>query len=338
VNTQTNGKTANGNGNGNGNISVAKYCTSRVPTAKPEETLGDVQQRICANMRNFDTVDYIYVLDNEEKLVNIFSVRALYSNPPQKRVGSMSAPKKLCTVKEGTDRERAAYLALKYHITSVPILYKNGCFAGVIDADAIHRILYNELREDLMRFAGIRHMKSVTTSALQTPIGLALKHRLPWLLLGMAGGILSAGIIDLFEETLKQYLLLAAFIPLIVFTTNAVALQMTAFLIRDLATETDLPFGKYVLHELRIAAVLAIVCGMLLTAIVHMLYGDPKTSIVLGLGLFCGILTSIFTGTVVPYTFYRLKLDPADASGPIGTIIQDNVSIVIYFSIAAWML
>ncbi len=317
---------------------VMRYCTSRVPTARLTETVGAVQARIHKEIPRLDTLNYIYILDDRDRLVNVLSLKELSARRSTARLARVVEPRKLCTVRETADRERAAYMALRHNIKAVPVVDRKGTFLGVVPSDAIHRILYREMREDLLRLAGITHPHAFAATIFQVSPLTSLRHRLPWLLIGMAGGILSAGIIHLFQATLEQTLLLAAFIPLIVFMTNAVAIQMNAYLIRDLSADASLPFFRYVSREMVIVLLLALCCATLLWGMSLVLYGNAAVSLVLGLTLFCGILSAIVTGVLFPFGFHRLRLDPADASGPIGTIVQDNVSILLYFAIAMALL
>jgi magnesium transporter len=161
---------------------------------------------------------------------------------------------------------------------------------------------------------------------------------MPWLVLGLLGGILAARIVGGYEDILSKNLILAAFIPLIVYMADAVGTQMEAFIIRDLAVNPKLVFSRYLLKQIAIIAVLGSFISMLLFTISFLIYHTINVSIVLAISLFCAILSSVFSGLLIPWLFARMKFDPADASGPIATILQDTTSIVVYFSIASLLL
>lgn len=166
----------------------------------------------------------------------------------------------------------------------------------------------------------------------------SLKHRLPWLIVGLIGGLLAAGIISSFEKTLKENLELALFIPLIVYMSDAVGTQMESFAIRDLSLHQNLNFKKYFMKQLTIVSLIALVMGVLVFVVTVPLYKDVPISMVISISLFGAITSSIFTGLLVPYFFNKENFDPANASGPIATIIQDLLSVTIYFLLASVLL
>lgn len=165
----------------------------------------------------------------------------------------------------------------------------------------------------------------------------SIKHRLPWLAIGLLGGIVVASIVDSFKHLLEQNIILAAFIPLIVYMADAVGTQMETFIIRDIAT-THLHFWKYLTRHAFILIALGLLISVALYIISLGIYNEQKISLVLAVSLFFAIISSLITGLIVPYIFTKFKLDPANASAPIATIIQDMLSICIYFWIAKFIL
>jgi magnesium transporter len=165
----------------------------------------------------------------------------------------------------------------------------------------------------------------------------SIKHRLPWLILGLIGGITASHIVSSFEEILQKNLILAAFIPLIVYMSDAVGTQMESFVIRDLAIH-KLKFLKYFAKQLLITASIALLLGLTLFAYTIITQKDPRIALVLSASMFASITSSVLTGLVFPLLFNKLRFDPANASGPIATIIQDIVSVTIYFSVASYLL
>lgn len=290
------------------------------------------------NIKDFETINYVYVLEDSGKLIGIISLKEIFSRPAHIKAGRICRRKDLATIKPWKHQERVAYLALKHNIKAVPVVDGRHKFLGVIPSDTILHILYKETHEDLMRRAGIHSGHPPFDNILTMSLWQSFKHRLPWLFIGLVGGILAAKIIGVFEETLAQNLILAAFIPLIVYMSDAVGTQMEAFIIRDLAVDRHLPFLRYVFKQFVLVVVLAFFFSIILFAAGSYLYATPYIGIVLGASLFGAICSSMFTGLLIPYGFHKLKMDPANASGPVATVIQDILSIVIYFSIASYLL
>ena len=169
-------------------------------------------------------------------------------------------------------------------------------------------------------------------------VAKSVRRRVPWLMIGLLGGLAAAGVITSFEETISQNLILASFIPLIVYISDAVGSQMEAFAIRDFALHTRLKFHNYFLRQFIIVAIISFILAIALFVISLVIKQDLKISIVLSISLFLAILSSISTGLLVPYIFNKINLDPANASGPIATVIQDILSVIIYFNVAHLLL
>lgn len=308
--------------------------TADVPVVHEKHTLSEVRSAIERHADRFSTINYIYVLDDAKKLVGVMSLRDLFRNPPSAVAGEICKRSSLVSVKPNTDQEHAALLALRNNIKAVPVVGDDRAFLGELPNDAILSILYKEMHEDALRMAGIRHAGGINANVLQLSLFDSLKHRIPWLIIGLFGGIVSARIIGLFEATLQENLILAAFLPLIVYMSSAVGTQMQAYVVRDLAMDRKLPFGLYLGRNVMLVLAISALLAVLLGGITHVLHGNISLSRALALALFGATMSSVLTGLIIPYSFSRLRFDPADASGPVATIIQDMLSILIYFGIA----
>ncbi len=317
--------------------SAGHHMMSNVPFARPDQTLGEVQKELHASMTAHETINYIYVLDEEKKLVGVLSIKDLYRHTLATKVKSV-CKKEFVTVKPATHQERVAYLALKHNIKSVPVVDHEGVFLGIIPSDTILTILYKETHEDLLRMSGVHHHKSLFDNVLTLTLWQSIKHRIPWLFIGLLGGIGAAKVVGAFEDILAEHIVLAAFIPLIVYMSGAIGAQMGAFMIRDLAINHQIPFLKYFMRQLIIITCIGICFAFLLFGASMIFYGHLQVSAVLGVSLFAAIVSSVFTGLIIPQFFSALKMDPANGSGPIATIIQDILSIIIYLSVATVLL
>lgn len=312
--------------------------TRKVPTVYEDQKIGDIQSLILHCIHVFRSIDYVYVLDRDGRFVGVMSMKDLYGAGKALKVGKVCKKDSLVSVHPDASQERVVYLALKHNIKAVPVVDEHRLFLGAVLNDTILTILYKEAHEDLLHMAGITHPHAVHSNVLDTPLLTSMFHRLPWLLVGMIGGVLSAKVIGLFENTLQQNLILATFIPLIVYMSDAVGTQMEAYMIRDLARDNELPFVRYFLRQLAIVVLMALLLGGALFVVGSLLYGESSLAATLGISLAAAIASSVCTGLLVPYAFSRMKMDPADASGPIATIMQDLLSVVIYFSVATWLL
>lgn len=165
-----------------------------------------------------------------------------------------------------------------------------------------------------------------------------IKTRVIWLTIGLVLSLGIAQIIRGFESTLQENIILASFIPLVVYMSDAAGTQMEAIIIRSLNTKAKFSLGKFFTRQLIIVGAVALIVGSLATVIVGLLNDSARLGAVVGLSLLFGMLSSLVTGSVLPYIFWKLHNDPAEASGPVATVIQDLLSVVIFLLIAQSLL
>lgn len=307
-----------------------------VPTVSEQATIADVEKLLLNQTKKFETIDYIYVIDQHGRLKGVISPKEIFRSHKRTAVKSLMQ-KKIIFTHLHSDQEHVAMLALKNKIKAIPVIDKDKKFIGVIPSDKIFQILHSEGVENMLRFAGLPKHQTHDDIFKLSAFTL-LKHRLPWLMLGLIGGILAAAVTGLFEKVLAENLILAAFIPLIVYMADAVGTQMEAFIIRDLTINPKLKFIKYFFRQALIVTMIGFVASALIYGASLFIYDNFQLSLVLSLTLFLAVFSSLATGLVVPYVFGRLNFDPANASGPIATIIQDVLSVLIYFYIASLLL
>lgn len=316
--------------------------TAHFPVARCGQTVKQVQEMVRAGIHSYDTIIYIYVVDDERHLVGVLSIQELFGRKASQDIAKACNRKNLATAHPWSRREKIAYLALTRNLKAIPVIDKEGMLVGMLPPDALMRILHREMHEDVLHMAGIHHRgvhhEQEFDNILKISVWSSLRHRLPWLCLGMGGGLIAAQVIGFFEATLEQNVLIAAFIPLVVYMSSAVGIQMEAFIIRDLAMDRRLPFHRYFLRQLVIIFCMALFLAMSGAGISFLLHGQSEISLVLGVSLFIAILSSINTGLLIPYILSRFRMDPANASGPTATIIQDLTTVIIYFMVATVLL
>ena len=317
--------------------SAGRLLEQAVPVVSPRTSVKEVKELLSTKIQDYETINYIYVTDSTNKLIGVLSVKQTLSYPNDTSVSDIMR-KDIIYIHPYTHQERAAYLALKNNVKAIPIVDKDKNFLGVITGDRLLSIMYREISEDLLKFAGLLRGHNETDDVMSLSVSTSLKHRLPWIIIGLIGGLLIARTIGAYEQTLEKNLTIAAFIPLMVYMSNAVGQQVSAFVIRDSALNDNLPFTKYLIKQSILVFLIAIIMSLLLFSFGTFFYQDFTISRTLGIALFGTITSSIFTGLVIPYVFIRLKLDPANASGPVGTVVQDFLSVVIYFTIASSLL
>jgi magnesium transporter len=316
---------------------VGDIMTDAVPTALDTATIGDIERHLFQKIDAFRSINYTYILDAKGLLRGIISIKELFRQPKDmKAVDAMRAH--AVAIHPHARRDKAAQLALQHSIKAVPVTDQAGKFLGVVLSDAILKTLYEKTTRDMLTLAGVRHTRSISDAASASLFQL-FKHRLPWLLVGIVGSLFAAGFIHNFETTLQQNLLLAAFIPLVVYVSSAVAEQTQAFVIRDMAVNPSLRFSPYFLRQTAVTFLIGLAVSPILLGIGFFLHDSLLLGVVLALSNFFAILASVLTGLILPYFGEKLfSIDPADDGGPIATIVQDVLSVFIYFATAMWLL
>lgn len=159
------------------------------------------------------------------------------------------------------------------------------------------------------------------------------KLRLFWLLIGLIGGLVISKFVHAFEETLQENILVATFIPLVVYISDAVGTQVESIIIRALSKQWKFKFSSFFTKQFLVVSSLGITLGVLAIFGSYIMYKQAPLSIGLGIAVTCSIISSVITGLAIPYAFWKSGQDPAEASGPIATIIQDSISVLVYFII-----
>lgn len=309
--------------------------TARVPIALSDETVATVKERLFQETKQFDTINYIYVLSKHHRLVGVFSIKELFTNSDDTKVTHLYS-KPPTVSRPRVDQERVAHLAIKHNIKSVPIVDDHGHFLGIVPSDKILAILNQEHREDVYRFAGIighGQLNLSDESALKGSL-----HRAPWILFGILGGLVTAKIVGVFEPVLNENILLAGFIPLVAYVANAVGVQTQTLMIREMSVNhAKTNWLRYSSKQLLTSLLVAISCFVLLFGLSVIIWRSIELGFVVGLSVVSAVMVASIFALAIPLILDRLGQDPAVGSGPFATILQDMLSILIYFSVA-WVL
>ena len=304
--------------------------TTNVPTVFLEDTISDVEQIL--SQRRFETLNYIYVLNENQQLKGVFSIKELFLKPKNTKVKEIMKTN-IIKAYLTDEQEKIAILALKYNLKAIPLVDKENKFLGVVPSDAILGILHSESVEDFLRSTGIH---SPVRETLEGTSFFLAKARIPWLVFGLGGGLAAAFLVELFETPLKAHFILAAFIPLMVYMADAVGAQTQTLFIRNLVFENQSNLGRYILRELKCGIMIALSLGFLLSFISLIWFKVPSSiAFILGISLLLTILGAMLIGIFIPWLLWKMKKDPAIGAGPFGTIIRDLLSLVIYFSVAS---
>lgn len=295
--------------------------------AAPEETLAGLRPRL--RRRHRAEWDLVCVVDTHRRLLGTLSPAELLALRDDEPLGA-AARKDRPTVAAGTDQEHMASIALHHGVAAIPVVDDDGRLAGVVGPAKLMDILRREHVEDLHRIAGISRESAQARQALQSPPLRRLRDRLPWLLAGLAGSALATLLMSRFERQLEAMPALAFFVPAIVYLADAIGTQSESIAVRGLSL-SHMQLKPLFAAELRTGLLVGTVLGLLAFPPVWAAFGNTAlaASVALAVGL-ASTLASVL-GLAIPALLQRLGTDPAYGSGPMATILQDILSLAIYF-------
>lgn len=277
---------------------------------------------------------YVYVVDDEGRLVGVVSLRQLVVTSPEKPLKSFMY-KPVYSVTPETHQEEVAKLVARYDILAVPVVDDENKIIGVVTVDDVLDIFQEEATEDILKMAGLGDDWADSKSVFKS-----LKIRTPWLAASCIGGILAASIIVLFDGTLALFPFLAAFQPVISGMGGNVGSQSATIVVRGIATgRIDAgSMAKIIGKELLIGVSMGCMYGILVGLIAQFKIHVGAVGLVVGMALLCSMSIAAFMGSALPIMFSRMKIDPAVATGPFVTTSVDIVSITLYYLIATMLL
>lgn len=275
-------------------------------------------------------LNYLYVIDEQKKLVGVISYRDLLLADLQDKVEDFMYSR-VVKADVYTDQEDIARLISRYDFVSLPIVEQDHTLVGVVTVDDVIDIVMQEANEDIEKLSASGKAINFHTKPL-----VAASRRLPWLILLLLIGLISGGIISRFEETLKSVVALAFFMPMIAGMTGNTGTQSLAVVVRGLVSE-DLSYTqiiKLIVRELWVGIIIGVTSGILISLITFVWQGNFMLGVIVGSSLLITLIIGTLAGTIIPLILYKFKVDPAIASGPLITTINDILSLLIYFGIA----
>jgi len=306
---------------------AAAHATLAVPTAAPTETTAAVLARMAG--RRYESAAVVAVCE-DDRLVGILTVERLLAAAPETAIADVMDPDPP-VVTPGCDQERAAWLAVRRAEPGLAVVDDAGRFHGLIPPDRLLAVLLEEHDEDLARVGGFLHSTAAARQASVESVPRRLWHRLPWLIVGLAGAMVAAGLLDAFEENLRRNLLIALFVPGIVYLADAVGTQTETVAIRGLSVGVGI--RRIAGRETLTGVLVGLLLGAVLLPVIVLIWHDAAVATAVALAVVAASAVATIVAMVLPWLLDRLGRDPAFGSGPLATVIQDLLSIVIYLAI-----
>ncbi len=272
----------------------------------------------------------VYLVDDERHLKGSLSLRDMVLARPGMPMKAFMDDDPVRATPD-MDQEEVAQLFRKYDLVSLPVVDEQNVLVGRITVDDVMDVMEEEATEDLSRFAGVSEI-----SFRPGRIFRVSRARLPWLLLGLLGGLLSGRILQGFELALSEILELAFFVPVIMALAGNIGIQSSTIVVRGLATG-EIREGetrRLILREAGVSIINGMVIMLVSYLAVWLWLGQPVLGGVVALSMLSVVLWATLTGTFVPIALKRLGQDPAFATGPFVTTTNDIVALAIYLLIA----
>ena len=263
------------------------------------------------------------------RLVGLLSLKRLLFADPKQKIRDLCKDKNIISVKTNDSDEQVAKVMEKYDLVAVPVVDLQGKLVGRITIDDIVDFIKEEADKDFQLASGIS--EKIESNSTVWKISRA---RLPWLLIGMLGGILGAQVISGFETGISKIPALAFFIPLITAMGGNVGVQSSAIVVQSLAKGQDL-FGT-IAKRLAKEAIVGLINGTLLAVLIYgiaYIFGNAQLGMVVSISLFIVIFFAAIFGTLIPLILDKYNIDPALATGPFVTTLNDVLGLFIYFSV-----
>jgi magnesium transporter len=279
---------------------------------------------------HFESATHIGVC-NEGKLVGVLRVEALFAALPDTQVRDIMDDDPPL-VAPGVDQELAAWKAVQHGESALAVVDNGGRFVGFLPPDRLLAVLLHEHEEDMARLGGFLRDSSMARAASEEPILKRFWHRVPWLLLGLAGAVAAADIVGAFEHQLQANVMLAFFIPGIVYLADAVGTQTEALMIRGLSV--GVPIGRVLRREILTGLAIGLALAMVFYPLALWRWNGAGIAAAVSLAIFAACATATSVAMALPWILQKMGIDPAFGSGPLATVIQDLLSIIIYLAIA----
>jgi magnesium transporter len=282
-----------------------------------------------------ETIYYLYVVDDLNRLRGVLSLRELIVSQPDTPVSEMMDTH-IISVDTETDQEEVAQIMADHDFAVLPVVDPEGRLVGIVTVDDVLDVVTDEATEDIHRMGAA----PIDIDYVRANPWLLFRKRASWLILLVVSMTLTFNVINHYEDVLAEIVILAAFIPLLIGTGGNVGAQVATLVVRALATR-ELELRDYLMvfwKELRTGILLGVAFGVFMAFYVLIFRAEPLIAIALGITMVLISITANLVGASLPFLFRRFGIDPALTSSPGITTVMDVVGLLIYFRVVLWIL
>jgi magnesium transporter len=315
--------------------SIGRLMTPDYVAVRPEWTIRQALAHVRRTGRASETITILYVVDSKWRLLDELDIRRFLLADVDDTVAQIM-DHTLVSLSAFDDREEAVRTMERYDLAVLPVVDSDGILVGIVTFDDVLDVASAEATEDFHRTAAVAPLAGNYRDA---SIWMLYRKRIGWLVILVFMNIFSGAAIATFEDTIAAAVALVFFLPLLIDSAGNAGAQSATLMIRALAVG-DVKLGDWsrmLGKEFGTAAALAVTMGLAVSWL-GVFRGGADVGLVVTLTMMLVVMVGSVIGTMLPFVLSRLKLDPATASAPLITSLADISGVVIYFSLATWLL
>lgn len=303
-------------------------------------TAKEAIEHMRENAEDAETIYYIYVVDNQERLVGVLSLRELITARDANIIEDLMS-ENIISVYVDEDREEAVRLVSKYNLIAIPVIDRDHKLKGIITVDDIIDIMEEEATEDMYKFAGTsEHEREVVEKVNPNPreqIFSSVRARIPWLIITLIGGLISTAILSNLDFIMNPtYAPLVFFIPLVIGMSGSIGTQSSASTVMALSNK-DLDFNN-VIREGIVGIITGVLSSIIIGIVTFIFMKDINIVLVVSISLFINMIVGAMIGAFMPVLLKKLDLDPSIVSAPLISTALDITGITVYYVIITILL
>lgn len=308
--------------------------TSPPPSLRRFWTVAEATSFLRKHYEEEEDFFYLYVLDRYARLIGLVNLKSIILAGPEQTVEEIMS-RNVISVRASADQEEVAQLLQRYDLVSLPVVDDEERLIGIVTIDDVIDVIEEEATEDIYRLAQMS-----PDSEIYSPIPEAVRNRLPWLVVNLGTAFMASAVVSLFEGTIAQAAVLAAFMPIVAGQGGNAGTQTMTIMVRSLALKEIEPRDTLwaLWHEARVGIINGLTVGVLVALIAWFWQGNPYLGLVIGLAMLGNLIVAAIAGVIVPMVLKSLRIDPALASSIFVTTCTDITGFMLFLGLATYFL
>ena len=308
--------------------------TAPPPSLRRFWTVAEAIQFLRKHYEEEEDFFYLYVLDRHARLIGLVNLRSIILASPEQTVEEIMT-RNVISVRALADQEEVAQLLQRYDLVALPVVDDEERLIGIVTIDDVVDVIEEEATEDIYRLAQMS-----SDSEIYSPIPEAVRNRLPWLIVNLGTAFMASAVVSLFESTIAQAAVLAAFMPIVAGQGGNAGTQTMTIMVRSLALKEIEPRDTLwaLWHEARVGVINGLSVGLLVALSAWFWQGNPYLGLVIGVAMLGNLIVAAVAGVIVPMVLKTVHVDPALASSIFVTTCTDITGFLLFLGLATYFL